>query len=258
LPQCRLASSSATSLCGAGDDAAQCSALVALANALSFTSWPSFYTSSWLRGTSYCTWAGLTCGSGKAVTGLQLIGVGVGAWPSSVSSLSNLRSFNYEPSLVGDTSGVGSLPTGMASWTSLTFLRIDCSRMTGCFSGALDSISSLPALQSLSLRGLGSVTKPSVWSLPALTSLMLHDTGRLAGTLPMLPAVQSLDVSGAGFTALAAMPASMQSIAISNTPLAGAFPDLSGLTALTSITISGTSLSGTVPSASCSVLSGTR
>ena len=216
------------------------------------------YTSTWLRGTSYCTWAGLTCGSGTSVTGLQLLGVGVGAWPSSVSSLSNLRSFNYEPSPVGNTSGVGSLSTGMASWTSLTYLRIDCSRMTGCFSGALDAISSLQELQSLSLRGLGSVTAPSVWSLPVLTSLALHDTGRLAGTLPSLAAVKMLDVSGAGFTALAALPASLQSIAISNTPLAGSLPDVSGLTGLTSIVISGTSLSGTVPSASCTALSGTR
>jgi hypothetical protein len=171
-----------------------------------------------------------------------------------VSSLSNLQSFNYEPFMVGNTSGVGSLPSGMASWTSLTYLRIDCSRMTGCFSGGPDAISLLPALQSLALRGLGSVTAPSQWSLPALTSLVLHDVGQLAGTLPALQSLQSLDVSGAGFTALAALPASLQSIGISNTPLAGSLPDVSSLTGLTSIAISGTQLSGTVPTASCAVL----
>ena len=211
------------------------------------------YTSTWLRRTSYCSWPGLKC-SGVDIVGLQLTGVGVGAWPSSVSSLSHLQSFQYEPWLLGNTSAVGGLPAGMASWTSLTSLRIDCTRMASCFSGALDAISSLPALQSLTLRGMGSVTAPSAWSLPALTSLSLRDVGLLAGTLPALPGLQSLYLRGAGFTALAGLPSSLQSIAISNTPLAGTFPDVSGLTGLTAIAISGTSLSGTLPAASCAVL----
>jgi len=242
-------------MCGAGDDAAQCSALVALATALSFASWPTYYTSTWLRGTSYCTWAGLTCGSGTQLASLQLVGVGVGAWPSSVSSLSYLRSFDYEPAMVGNTSTVGGLPSGIASWTSLTSLRIDCTRVTSCFTGSLDAVSSLPALQILSLSGLKSVTAPSSWSLPSLTSLALRNVGALTGTLPALPALQSLYVNGAGFTALAAPPTSLRSITISNTPLTGSFPDVSGLTGLTSIAISGTSLSGTVPTSSCAVLS---
>ena len=253
MTQCELAASSATSLCGTGDDAAQCGALVDLAKALSFSSWPGIYTSTWLRGTSYCTWPGLKC-SGTAITGLQLIGVGVGAWPSSVSSLSYLQSFNYEPSHVGNTSTVSGLPSGISSWTSLTSLRIVCTRVPACLTGAVDAIASLPALQSLMLRGMGSVTAPSAWSVPALTSLALQEVV-LAGTLPALPGLQSLYVNGAGFTALAALPASLQSIAISNTPLAGSFPDVSGLTGLTSIAISGTSLRGTLPAASCAVLS---
>jgi hypothetical protein len=212
------------------------------------------YTSTWLRGTSYCTWPGLKC-SGTAITGLQLVGVGVGTWPSSVSSLSYLQSFNYEPSRVGNVSTVSvQFPAGISSWTSLTSLRIVCTRVTTCLGGAIDAMASLPALQSLTLRGLGSVTAPSAWSLPALTSLALQDVV-LAGTLPALSGLQSLYLNGAGFTALAALPASLQSIAISNTPLAGSFPDVSGLTALTSIAISGTSLSGTLPAASCAVLS---
>jgi hypothetical protein len=145
------------------------------------------YTSTWLRGTSYCTWAGLTCGSGTQLTDLKLIGVGVGSWPSSVSSLSYLRSFNYEPFRKGNVSAVASLPLGLASWTSLTSLRIDCSRMQTCFSGALDAISSLPALQSLSLSGMTSVTAPSSWSLLVLTSLAVRNVAGLTGTLPAFP-----------------------------------------------------------------------
>lgn len=150
---------------------------------------------------------------------------------------------------------MASLPLGFASWTALTSLRIDCSSMQTCFSGALDAISSLPALQSLSLSEMTSVTAPSSWSLPALTSLALRNMAELTGTLPAFPALQSLYLNGAGFTVLAALPTSLQSISITNTPLTGSFPDVSGLTALTSIVISGTSLSGTVPTASCAVLS---
>jgi hypothetical protein len=233
----------------------QCGALVDLAQALGISTWTgagSMHASTWMRGTSFCTWTGVTC-SGGTVTELSLTGGGVAAWPASVGNLQALQRLYYEP--MSSSGSPGALPSGISGWSSLLSLSITCSRAPNCFNGSLSALSSLPALQSLSLRSMTAVSSPSAWSLPNLTSMQLDSLSALTGTVPVPPSLLLLSVKSAGFTALpGTLPASLRSIEVTSTPLAGTFPDVSSLTALTSIAITGTQLSGTIPSASCASL----
>ena len=209
-----------------------------------------------MRGTSYCSWFGITCGSGgTAIVGLSLVDAGVGAWPASVSGLQYLQSFYYEAaSASGNASAVGSLPAGMASWTALTSLSISCRKMPTCFTGALDVVSSSSSLKSLSLQGMSAIGAPASWSLTSLTSLRLRNTPALGGVLPSPPQLTTLDVESANFSSVSALPSGLRSIAISDTPLAGTFPSLGALLNLSSIVVSGTLLSGALPDDVCGVL----
>ena len=73
------------------------------------------------------------------------------------------------------------------------------------------------------------------------------------------PALTSLSIQGCGLNGtLPALPAGLQSISITGTPLTGSLAAVgaSGFTALTSLIINGASLSGTLPAALVPVLNG--
>jgi hypothetical protein len=291
---CAMSAQDALQYCGAGDDPVQCAALVDFAIALSFATWMSNYADVWLQGGSYCTWPGVTCPVlrynintpeyNQTVTGLSLNNVGLrGTLPSSFGSLSALTSL----SLYSAQQLTGSLPSSFTQLTSLQTLVLYDLPLTG----TLDALASLPELVSVSLmyvpnlqtavlpnfvspvladlmvlytNSVASVQLPA-WNLPALTSLTLDNMPTLTGSFPpasAFPALRSLRIATcAAFNGvLPALPAGLNTITISDTPLTGDLTSLaaSGFTNLTSLLITGASLSGTIPDALVPTLNGLR
>jgi hypothetical protein len=108
----------------------------------------------------------------------------------------------------------------------------------------------------------GETTLPPDWKLPALRSLTLANMPYLYGSFPAasaFPALTSLSVQGCGLNGtLPALPAGLQSISITGTPLTGSLEGVatSSFTSLTSLIINGTSLSGAIPAALVPALNG--
>lgn len=84
---------SADRLCAPSDDPAECEALVSVGVALRFDRWKNKH--GWMGNSSYCTWAGVSCGPNGHVTNLTLEKNGLAGYvPAAIGGLTHLQSLD--------------------------------------------------------------------------------------------------------------------------------------------------------------------
>ena len=113
--------------CGVHDaSAADCAALLSLSATLHL--WLS------LSGTSYCSWAGISCSAAGRVTGLALSGAGLAGLLSdagaALGSLAALQALD-----LSHNGFSGTIPAALGSLASLTSLALDHNQLTGVRAG---------------------------------------------------------------------------------------------------------------------------
>ena len=209
---CVLSTQNALQYCGAGDDAAQCGALVDLAFATSFGTWQSSYANAWLQGGSYCTWPGVSCPAPlkPAVTGCcnTAANILIGSWPNGCAPWAGI----YNPQTGSYVS-----PVTAVQGVNCSVLGYGVSPVYGGSAAVYNT--SVTSLQ-FEYVGLAGTLPASFGSLSALTSLAITNEYGLYGTLP------------SSFAALT----SLQQLDLENVMLNGTFDVLASLPSLTAVT----------------------
>ena len=248
--------------CGGTDDPVQCSALVDLAMSTSVGSWTlAAATSTWLNGASYCTWTGVTCGTGATASNVLQLGTSgwnlVGSLPASIGNLSYLTSLSFS----AEYYLTGTVPQSVGLLTNLRMLSLASNRL----SGSLDFLSSFASLEDVNIDdGYMTFSGALPATLPStLTSLRLAQAS-LTGTVPASYSSLSLlrtfsirSMYGLVGT-LPTLPVSLQSFTYAvgvTTAINGSLAFITaGNTQLTSLSLQGTQISGTIPASLCPVL----
>jgi hypothetical protein len=169
----------ASSVCAPGDNPADCAALQDFAASLTYKGWKN--NKNWMSSQTVCSWAGVSCSSGR-VTGLNLQSNNLkGTWPDSIGNLTKLSSlqldgtqpssyagcvdtdFSYsafpssfwsltemsvflaENACLGGTLLDG--PAGVASWAKLTQFSIHQNRVSGSFPSGFNNAGGLQVLK---------------------------------------------------------------------------------------------------------------
>jgi hypothetical protein len=158
------------------DDPVQRAALVALYEATDGDNWD--YSAGWLSTTSYCTWHGITCGTGHDVEDLSLFFNEMsGSIPAELGNLANLQTLNLFSNGLS-----GPIPTELRNLANLEYLRLSDNGLSGPIPAELGNLANLWSLD-LGSNGLSGQVPPELMNLTNLTELYVRgQSGCLTAT----------------------------------------------------------------------------